>query len=276
MRAICSATFDLGSSVTLTARPGSGSVFAGWRGSSCGGAAPCTITVNQDTTAEAVEAYFGTPQEAFIERLYLNVLNQPPQNIQVLIDSLTPLPTLTRDALLDAFFDGLAFKARLENELTPAGYVTVLFRAILALEPLPEQRAEGIRALFQPLVKELIGSPEFQGRIGRTQDIVRSFYIGFLGREPTSGETATQVDRLNNTGDFLGVALELLSSDEYQQRQTAPVIPEHISIVYRGVLGRGPTATEKSDGKTQLRAIEAVFINRPEFQTLFSLLFPGP
>ena len=41
----CSASFRLGSSVRLTATPGSNSTFTGWSGA-CGGTAACTITVS--------------------------------------------------------------------------------------------------------------------------------------------------------------------------------------------------------------------------------------
>jgi uncharacterized repeat protein (TIGR02543 family) len=48
----CSAQFDAGSQVTLTAAAGSGSVFAGWSGG-CTGTGPCTVTMNADQTVTA-------------------------------------------------------------------------------------------------------------------------------------------------------------------------------------------------------------------------------
>jgi hypothetical protein len=51
--ATCSHDYAFGTSVTLTANPAPGSVFAGWTGGGCSGTATCTITMNADTTITA-------------------------------------------------------------------------------------------------------------------------------------------------------------------------------------------------------------------------------
>lgn len=51
----CSAVFDQGTSVTLTAAPRPGSLFAGWRGA-CGRRARCTITLGAARTIQALFA----------------------------------------------------------------------------------------------------------------------------------------------------------------------------------------------------------------------------
>ncbi|HEV2991417.1 MAG TPA: LamG-like jellyroll fold domain-containing protein, partial [Candidatus Angelobacter sp.] len=49
----CSANFSSGTSVTLTATPSAGSVFAGWSGGGCSGTGSCTVTMNANTTINA-------------------------------------------------------------------------------------------------------------------------------------------------------------------------------------------------------------------------------
>jgi len=55
--ATCSASFTQGTTVTLTATPASGSVFAGWSGGGCSGTGNCTVTIN---VAQNVTATFNT------------------------------------------------------------------------------------------------------------------------------------------------------------------------------------------------------------------------
>ncbi|HEX4806915.1 MAG TPA: hypothetical protein VFU94_13535 [Conexibacter sp.] len=49
----CSALFDEGSTVRLTATPAAGSTFAGWSGGGCSGAGTCSPAINADTTVTA-------------------------------------------------------------------------------------------------------------------------------------------------------------------------------------------------------------------------------
>lgn len=52
--AICSASFNPGTQVTLTATPGANSTFAGWTGGGCSGtAATCTVTLTANQTVTA-------------------------------------------------------------------------------------------------------------------------------------------------------------------------------------------------------------------------------
>ena len=57
----CSRSFSGGTSVTLTATPASGSIFAGWNGSGCTGTGSCTVQVNDN---RSVTATFNTSATA--------------------------------------------------------------------------------------------------------------------------------------------------------------------------------------------------------------------
>lgn len=59
--ATCSRSFDYGTSVTLTAAPGAGSVFRAWTGACAGQGATCSLQVTQATSANAV---FELPSQA--------------------------------------------------------------------------------------------------------------------------------------------------------------------------------------------------------------------
>jgi uncharacterized delta-60 repeat protein len=57
----CSAPFDDGAGITLTATPAPGSAFAGWSGAGCGGTGACALTMNADQTVTASFAALTPP-----------------------------------------------------------------------------------------------------------------------------------------------------------------------------------------------------------------------
>src|SRR4029077_3552256 len=49
----CTATYDSGTVVTLTATPAANATFDGWTGGGCSGTGPCTLTLTAHTTVTA-------------------------------------------------------------------------------------------------------------------------------------------------------------------------------------------------------------------------------
>src|SRR6185503_9084423 len=64
----CSANFDSGTVVSLTATPGSGSTFAGWSGA-CTGTGACSVTMN---SAQSVSATFNSTSNVALSSLSVN------------------------------------------------------------------------------------------------------------------------------------------------------------------------------------------------------------
>ncbi len=63
----CTASFDSGTAVTLTATPGNGASFVGWAGDCAGTASTCTVTMTQ---ARSVTASFAVAGAAVIDRVF--------------------------------------------------------------------------------------------------------------------------------------------------------------------------------------------------------------
>ena len=57
----CAAEYPEGEEVTLAATAASGSTFSGWSGAGCSGTAPCTVTIEEDTTVTAT--FTANPKE---------------------------------------------------------------------------------------------------------------------------------------------------------------------------------------------------------------------
>lgn len=68
----CRASFATGTSVTLTANPSDGSTFTGWTGA-CSGTAPCSLTLESDSTVGAILSAAPTSGLASIQHIVFMV-----------------------------------------------------------------------------------------------------------------------------------------------------------------------------------------------------------
>jgi hypothetical protein len=177
----CEKTFDVGTTVTLQRTITGTSIFAGWAPlrptpPECAGfdsstkatldrqgRTSCGVVVNANPT-NVIASFVGTPRQAFIARLYLNVVHIAPpslDNVDSLVSSLVDVPLLSVQALIDAFFDGPN-----RPVFAPRDYVKVVARALLWREPSPAELDAGVQFFTQ------------NGYSAATQRAVRDFVIG--------------------------------------------------------------------------------------------------
>ena len=74
----CSAAFAPGTTVTLTATPGGGAMFAGWVGGGCSGTGGCTVTLTAATTVSATFVPIGAAVLTVSESGDGTVTSNPP------------------------------------------------------------------------------------------------------------------------------------------------------------------------------------------------------
>ncbi len=64
----CSASFEDGTQVTLTATPASGSSFGGWSGGGCGGTGTCTVTLKSSVEIHPTFNVVQPPQQPYVRK----------------------------------------------------------------------------------------------------------------------------------------------------------------------------------------------------------------
>jgi hypothetical protein len=141
-------------------------------------------------------------------------------------------------------FDGEEFRS---VAITPASYVTALYRAALGRDPDADGLAfytAQVLAACDALVPFLVHSPEFatvRAQLTPAALVTRIFRQG-LGRPRTDAELSRGVDYVVSTADITPGLTALLASDEYTA--TPRTFARHVRVLFRALLGREPGADE--------------------------------
>ena len=216
------------------------------------------------------------PLAAFVIGFYRYALGREPNPTEVAgwVSFLQADPTPARARLMThAFFDGPEYRAR---PVTPESHVTALYRAILGRDPEPLGVFSRLPILLHPLdvtPRLFLRSPEFHALAScRDTDALRAFatrlFQQALGRTPGFDEVSLWISDIDlSTCDLESLVLAVLSSDEY--RSVPKTLAEHVTILYRGLLGREPGAGEVDAWVEYLAVpfLEDQFIESSEFAT---------
>ena len=221
------------------------------------------------------------PLAAFVTGFYRYALGREPSPTEVAgwLTYLQADPTLDRARVMThAFFDGPEYRAR---PVTPESHVMALYRAILGRDPEPAGLNSWIPSLLGPIdavPRLFVRSPEFQALAPcHDTDALRAFvtrlYQKALGRSPALDELNLWVSGIIQRGcDIENAVLTVLSSEEYLG--VPKTLAEHVTILYRALLGREPGAGEVEPWVEYLAVpfIEDQFIESSEFATRWQQL----
>ncbi|MET0850802.1 MAG: hypothetical protein ABW020_06705 [Candidatus Rokuibacteriota bacterium] len=141
----------------------------------------------------------------------------------------------------------------LDRPQTVAGYVAVLYRAILGRAPTAGEVTMWATSLEEALASPIpivAASPEFRAREpdprnrGAVEILLARLYENVVGRAPAGTELGAWADYLAATADVAGVARAFFASAEYTE---APrTLAERVTALYRAFLGRDPSPAEAS------------------------------
>jgi parallel beta-helix repeat protein len=216
--------------------------------------------------------------DSFVTGLYVSLLgHQPdPQGLATWTNGVASncnAPGLV--AVTRAFLGSEEFAGR---PLTLAELVVALVGALLGRAPTADEVAGGV-VFFRAhrvdvALTAFARSAEFRSLVPDPRDpatataLISRLYAEILGRAPSAGELASQVDHLVGSGDVEGVAVALLTSPEFESRPLT--FGGYVRILYRAFLAREPdpagqTAWEQALRDRLLGAIGGV-VGLPEFQ----------
>ena len=177
-----------------------------------------------------------------------------------------------------AFYDSQEF--RTVRPLTLNGLVTSLYRTFLDRDPDPAGRGEWVQHFRHQRVvvsnEGFISSGEFKNLLPDRTDrvavaaVITRFYEEILGRPPDPGGLAAWVNYVVTTGDLEGVAVEFITSVEFEARPLT--FRGYVTVLYRAFLGRDPDAGGLAGWEGVLRqdltgVIQTGFVPSTEFQS---------
>ena len=211
--------------------------------------------------------------EGLVGRLYREILGRAPGSgeVEFHVDWLAANPPMTAAGdLVEAFFASAEFRA---SAITPAGYVALLYRAILGREPEPAGQHGWLAAVverYNALLPGFVDSIEFRALRARTStaSLIERFYLVILGRAAGADEVAAWAAILAATGDVTGLARGFLNSPEYLSQPRT--FGDYVRTLYRAFLDREPSAAEVDAWVdillAQLAGVQQAFVGSLEFQ----------
>ena len=238
--------------------------------------APIADDLRADDVAGARAVAWGTPPiERFVGGFYANVLGRVPalDEVAAWVAFLRANPR-DASAIVRGFFGSPEFLASRQGTL--ADYIAVLYATILLREPAPAEVDAWMPLVvsrLHRLVPGFVSSVEFQDVLRSTPPavVVMRLYREVLGRSPAPDEVASWVALVDERREWHGVALGFLGSAEYLRG--ARTFADHVAVLYRTFLGRGPAPAEVSAWLAilagHLAEIEDAFTASPEFQRGF-------
>jgi hypothetical protein len=131
--------------------------------------------------------------------------------------------------------------------ITPSGYIAAVYRAAHGHPPDDDGLALYTGQLldrWNTMIPALLASSDFADTSSAVSPSARvgRFYQEALGRTPSAAEWNGWTEYLEVTGDVAGVARAFFNSEEYTSRPRT--LSDHVSRVYRAVLGRAPGEPE--------------------------------
>ena len=131
--------------------------------------------------------------------------------------------------------------------ITASGYIAAVYRAAHGRPPEDDVLALYTGQLldrWNTMIAALLASSDFAETSGAVSPSARvgRFYQEALGRTPSAPEWNGWTDYLEATGDVAGVARAFFNSEEYTSQPRT--LADHVSRVYRALLGRSPGEPE--------------------------------